>query len=93
MTRSDVGYVFPGVCVCLERRRRFVKFQNVRSLTLFIESNQNDEDTTALHRIQLLGSLCVRRQTPQNTPPSRSCRHAPSGVKCIEIPCERRRHC
>jgi len=36
---------------------KFVKFQNVRSLTLFIESNQNDEDTTALHRIQLLGSL------------------------------------
>jgi hypothetical protein len=40
-------------------KRRFVKFQNVRSITLFIESNQEDEDSTLLQKIQLLGSLCV----------------------------------
>jgi hypothetical protein len=84
MTPSDVAVCCGRVYV--ERRRRFVKFQNVRSLTLFIESNQNDEDTTALHRIQLLGSLCVRRPRKPTTL-SFECWHAPDGVKwaCVNF--------
>lgn len=34
---------------------RFVKFQNVNALTIFIESNQGDEDTTKVSKIQILG--------------------------------------
>lgn len=34
---------------------RFVKFQNVNALTIFIESNQGGEDTTKVSKIQILG--------------------------------------
>ena len=34
---------------------KFVKFQNVRSLTVFIENNQDDEDTTKLSKLVLMG--------------------------------------
>lgn len=36
---------------------KYVKFQNVRSITVFVESNQEDEETSAVQKIQLLGSL------------------------------------
>eukprot|EP00243_Klebsormidium_subtile_P004922 TRINITY_DN19169_c0_g1_i1.p1 TRINITY_DN19169_c0_g1~~TRINITY_DN19169_c0_g1_i1.p1 ORF type:complete len:176 (+),score=30.46 TRINITY_DN19169_c0_g1_i1:275-802(+) len=35
---------------------KYVKFQGVRSLTIFVESNQEDEDTTKIQKIVLLGS-------------------------------------
>jgi len=35
---------------------KFVKFQCVRSLAIFVESNQDDEDVTKLFKLQLLGS-------------------------------------
>jgi len=34
---------------------RFVKFQNVNCLSLFVESNQNDDETTAIKWIKILG--------------------------------------
>lgn len=34
---------------------RFVKFQKVTHVTIFIEDNQGDEETTRIQRIQLLG--------------------------------------
>jgi len=36
---------------------RFVKFQNVANLTIFIASNQGDEETTALSGIKLWGAV------------------------------------
>jgi len=35
---------------------KFVKFQNVRSITVFLENNQDDEDTTKLSKLVLMGS-------------------------------------
>jgi len=35
---------------------QFVKFQNVCSLTFFIEGNQGDEDVTCLSRLELIGT-------------------------------------
>lgn len=40
------------VLLCLPR---FVKFQAVSHLTIFIADNQGDEETTRVQRIQLLG--------------------------------------
>jgi len=34
---------------------KFVKFQNVHALTLFIETNQDDSDVTAIHSLQFWG--------------------------------------
>ena len=34
---------------------KFVKFQNVTSLTVFIQSNQGGEETTALQRLRCVG--------------------------------------
>lgn len=34
---------------------QFVKFQNVHSLTIFIDGNQGDVESTAISRIELLG--------------------------------------
>jgi thioredoxin len=36
---------------------KFVKFQNVSSLTLFVENNQGEEETTVLQRLRIIGSL------------------------------------
>ncbi len=36
-------------------RRRFVKFQNVTTLSVFIEDNQGEEDSTRLRKLALLG--------------------------------------
>ena len=41
---------------CPRPERRLVKFQRVNCLTLFIESNQGDADTTIVQKIALLGS-------------------------------------
>jgi len=38
-----------------ELKLNFVKFQNVSSLTVFIEGNQGDEESTALSRFHLIG--------------------------------------
>eukprot|EP00850_Spirogloea_muscicola_P017727 SM000155S01656 [mRNA] locus=s155:173564:182998:- [translate_table: standard] len=35
---------------------KYVKFQNVRSLTIFVESNQDDAECTSIQKIVLLGS-------------------------------------
>eukprot|EP00242_Pyramimonas_sp_CCMP2087_P008373 CAMPEP_0198210662 /NCGR_PEP_ID=MMETSP1445-20131203/21465_1 /TAXON_ID=36898 /ORGANISM="Pyramimonas sp., Strain CCMP2087" /LENGTH=170 /DNA_ID=CAMNT_0043884783 /DNA_START=57 /DNA_END=569 /DNA_ORIENTATION=+ len=35
---------------------KFVKFQSVRSITIFIESNQDDEETTRLAHVSFIGS-------------------------------------
>ena len=35
---------------------RYVKFQAVNVLTIFIEDNQGDEETTRIHKIALFGS-------------------------------------
>ena len=35
--------------------RRFVKFQTVTHLTIFVEDNQGGEETTRVQRIQVLG--------------------------------------
>eukprot|EP00850_Spirogloea_muscicola_P010105 SM000058S18535 [mRNA] locus=s58:392303:394268:+ [translate_table: standard] len=35
---------------------KYVKFQNVRSLTIFVESNQEDAECTSIQKIVLLGS-------------------------------------
>ncbi|CAM8987079.1 hypothetical protein QQ045_008037 [Rhodiola kirilowii] len=35
---------------------KFVKFQNVRSLTVFIEDNQSDSEFTKVHKIELYGT-------------------------------------
>lgn len=35
---------------------RYVKFQAVNVLTIFVEDNQGDQDTTRLHKIALFGS-------------------------------------
>ncbi|CAL4919519.1 unnamed protein product [Urochloa decumbens] len=35
---------------------KYVKFQNVRSLTIFIEDNQSGSDVTKIHKIALYGS-------------------------------------
>ena len=35
---------------------RFVKFQNVYSLTLFVEDNQDNSDVTALKSLTFVGS-------------------------------------
>ena len=40
-----------GVCLC-----RFVKFQRVNVLSIFVEDNQGDEDTTIIQKIVLTGS-------------------------------------
>mmetsp|Transcript_41999 Transcript_41999/g.50913 ORF Transcript_41999/g.50913 Transcript_41999/m.50913 type:complete len:187 (-) Transcript_41999:568-1128(-) len=34
---------------------KFVKFQNVRSLTIFVESNHGDEDTTIINHLSFTG--------------------------------------
>jgi len=34
---------------------KFLKFQNVASLTIFVEDNQGDEDTTIISRLRLIG--------------------------------------
>lgn len=34
---------------------RFVKFQNVNALTIFVEDNQGDMDTTKVSKIQIMG--------------------------------------
>mmetsp|Transcript_3294 Transcript_3294/g.6007 ORF Transcript_3294/g.6007 Transcript_3294/m.6007 type:complete len:170 (-) Transcript_3294:138-647(-) len=34
---------------------KFVKFQSVQSITIFIEDNQGDEETTKLNKLQLKG--------------------------------------
>lgn len=39
----------------------FVKFQNVNSVTIFIETNQDEEEVTMLNKLQLFG--CVRKGT------------------------------
>ena len=36
--------------------RRLVKFQNVNVLTVFVESNQGDEETTIIQQIKVIGS-------------------------------------
>ena len=36
--------------------RRYVKFQSVTKLSIFIESNQADEETTVLQKIAIFGS-------------------------------------
>ncbi|CAJ2628551.1 unnamed protein product [Trifolium pratense] len=35
---------------------KYVKFQNVRSLTIFIEDNQTGSEITKVQKIQLIGS-------------------------------------
>lgn len=35
---------------------KFVKFQNVRSLTIFIEDNQSDSEVTKVNKIALFGT-------------------------------------
>lgn len=35
---------------------KYVKFQNVRSLTIFIEGNQSESDVTKIHKIALYGT-------------------------------------
>eukprot|EP00238_Polyblepharides_amylifera_P002061 CAMPEP_0196586012 /NCGR_PEP_ID=MMETSP1081-20130531/52852_1 /TAXON_ID=36882 /ORGANISM="Pyramimonas amylifera, Strain CCMP720" /LENGTH=169 /DNA_ID=CAMNT_0041907745 /DNA_START=50 /DNA_END=559 /DNA_ORIENTATION=- len=35
---------------------KFVKFQHVRNISIFVESNQGDEETTVINKIQLIGS-------------------------------------
>ena len=35
---------------------RYVKFQSVTKLSIFIESNQGDEETTVLQKIAIFGS-------------------------------------
>eukprot|EP00271_Cylindrocystis_brebissonii_P008659 TRINITY_DN23132_c0_g1_i1.p1 TRINITY_DN23132_c0_g1~~TRINITY_DN23132_c0_g1_i1.p1 ORF type:complete len:172 (-),score=36.35 TRINITY_DN23132_c0_g1_i1:519-1034(-) len=35
---------------------KYVKFQNVRSLTIFIESNQGEEESTVVEKIAIIGS-------------------------------------
>ncbi|GJP43204.1 hypothetical protein CLOM_g5340 [Closterium sp. NIES-68] len=35
---------------------KYVKFQNVRSLTIFIESNQSGDDVTKVQKLAILGS-------------------------------------
>lgn len=35
---------------------KYVKFQNVRSLTIFIEDNQTDSEITKVQKIMLIGS-------------------------------------
>jgi len=37
-------------------KRRYVKFQTVTHLTIFIEDNQGDEEVTRVGKIQLLGT-------------------------------------
>jgi hypothetical protein len=37
---------------------RFVKFQNVTSLILFIKDNQGDTETTAFTQLELFGGAC-----------------------------------
>lgn len=34
---------------------KFVKFQNVNAVTIFIEDNQEDEETTKVMKLQLMG--------------------------------------
>jgi len=36
---------------------KYVKFQNVRSLTLFVEDNQTDDDKTFLNNITFIGTV------------------------------------
>lgn len=38
------------------QRLKFVKFQNVSSVTMFIEDNQDDADVTFLSRIEFIGA-------------------------------------
>jgi hypothetical protein len=38
------------LCYC-----RFVKFQNVSSITIFVESNQGGEPTTVIQRLRFIG--------------------------------------
>jgi len=40
-----------------EKPVKFVKFQNVNSLSLFIETNQQDSDVTVINRLTLIGSV------------------------------------
>ena len=35
---------------------KFVKFQSVVSLSIFVESNQGDEEVTKISKVQLIGS-------------------------------------
>uniref|UniRef100_A0A2N9HKI0 PITH domain-containing protein n=1 Tax=Fagus sylvatica TaxID=28930 RepID=A0A2N9HKI0_FAGSY len=37
---------------------KYVKFQNVRSLTIFIEDNQSDAEITKVQKIALFGTTC-----------------------------------
>lgn len=45
----------PAWLICCLSRRRFVKFQNVTTLSIFIEDNKGEEDTTRVQKISLLG--------------------------------------
>lgn len=42
-----------------------MKFQSVRSLAVFVESNQDDEDATKLFKLQLLGTTWAPFLSPQ----------------------------
>lgn len=52
--------VHDGACLRLlalqPLQLKFVKFQCVRSLTLFVESNQDGEETTKLSKLVLMGT-------------------------------------
>lgn len=38
-------------------QRRFVKFQSVNTLSVFVESNQGDAETTIIQKVALQGSM------------------------------------
>lgn len=37
----------------------YVKFQNINNIVIFVESNQNDRETTVLNYLQFIGSPCA----------------------------------
>lgn len=42
-----------------EPQDRYVKFQTVTKLSIFVESNQGDEETTVIQKIAIYGSSGV----------------------------------
>ena len=46
----------PHKCSLSSVTCRYVKFQTVNHLSIFIEDNQGDEDVTRVGKIQLLGT-------------------------------------
>ncbi|KAJ4744593.1 PITH domain-containing protein 1 [Rhynchospora pubera] len=61
---SNVGDYPPSDTVVLSDEQlkgqpvilKYVKFQNVRSLTIFVEDNQGGDDVTTVHKIALFGT-------------------------------------